>query len=775
MIERYEEAARLSPAYAARESGRSAVDGYWLDDDNYFFVPESIDPSDGGAPLPHLFSSGSTSAQPVVERAELANMLAEAAGTALSDIDLSLATFDMRNLSAMAIRFSGADYEFDLGTRTLRRAGAADTRPQLFSPDGRFACFVLDYNVWLLDRRTGSERTLTHEGEDGNAYGYESETFLSAVSYRKRPSPRGIWSADSKWFLTHRIDERDVPRIGLIEHSPQDGDRPVTHQFRFAMPGDTAPIGTFVAIEIASGRVLEFAGWPTVMKGYSPLGFWALKSWFAQGAAWCVRTDRYHRTLELLRLDLDTGEGKIVLTETVADGYIEAHQHYSGYPNIRTLNASNEIIWYSERDGWGHLYLYDTDTDEAAKQLTSGNWVVRDIVDVDERGRKVYFTASGLHAEDDPARRSLCVVSLDGGDIQVLHSHDGDLYVPVSRPSGGNQESPSRYSFARPGFSPSFGKIVCREMNVVHGDRTVVIDLGSGRRTCLAEADPPSGHIVAKEFSALAADGETALHGVMFIPTNMIANGRLPLIDYIYPGPQIAWRPQGTGSVNACQCRALAALGFVTFMVDTRGMPWRSRALHQIGYPSLLEPQLADHAAVARQLVAQNDFIDARRIGVFGMSGGGGATARAMFDYSDVFNAGVSVCGNHNPTIGTASFGERYQGAADASREYPLNKDVAHKLVGKLMLMTGGMDENVQPSHTFELADALIRANKDFDLVVVPSGGHDLLPTCGYAQRRMWDFFVRSLRDEVPPVFELQISSAQAVDYRRAWAREVMQ
>jgi dipeptidyl aminopeptidase/acylaminoacyl peptidase len=236
------------------------------------------------------------------------------------------------------------------------------------------------------------------------------------------------------------------------------------------------------------------------------------------------------------------------------------------------------------------------------------------------------------------------------------------------------------------------------------------------------------------------------------LPPAFDPDQRYPLIDYIYPGPQVAHQPQSFQSVNSALARTLAELGFITLMLDTRALPISSRAFHQVGYGRLLEPQIADHAAVVRDLFKTLPFIDETRVGIIGHSAGGAAAARAMFDYGSIFKVGVSVCGNHDPNHYAALWADKYCGPDDSSRAALCNNSVAaHKLQGHLLLVAADMDENVPLSQTLALADALIRANRTFDLLIVPNANHDVLMTHGYTQRRVWDYFVRHLLGEEPP------------------------
>jgi dipeptidyl aminopeptidase/acylaminoacyl peptidase len=270
----------------------------------------------------------------------------------------------------------------------------------------------------------------------------------------------------------------------------------------------------------------------------------------------------------------------------------------------------------------------------------------------------------------------------------------------------------------------------------------------------------------------LAANGKTQLHGVLFLPADFSEAQRYPLIDFIYPGPQLLHQPQCSGLSLAAPAMALAQLGFATLMLDTRGTPGRDRAFHQAGYPELLQPQLDDHVAVVRELCSAHRFLDENRVGILGHSAGGAASARALFDFPELFKAGVAVCGNHDSTSYTAAWSDKYRGAGTpASWASQANQTVAHKLERPLLLVSGDLDENVHVGQTLSLADALIRANRDFELLIVPNEGHSILMTHGYTQRRIWDFFVRHLLEETPPRhFELRFEPHELARYgQRSW------
>jgi dipeptidyl-peptidase 4 len=532
----------------------------------------------------------------------------------------------------------------------------------------------------------------------------------------------------------------------------RDGGRPLVHRYKYAMPGDPLPVATLVGIHAASGKVVAFNDCSDPTASFSPYS--SRRVWFGpKHTAWWLRLDRYCKQADLWCLDLRTHEARVVLSETASTGYLDFNPRVTGTPNVRTLWKTEEIIWFSERDGWGHLYLYDSVSGALKNRITSGEWAVRDIVHIDETGRTLLFLAGGIDPTADPMHRTLCSVNFDGSSLMVRLRYDGDIYVPTTEPSGSNQQGPNRPSYAPAGVSSNGRYAVVRYAHVARGNRTEVVDLRDQRRLLIASTAPESGKLSPRSFRALAADGKTSLHGVLVLPPDCDEHRRFPLIDFIYTGPQITHQPQAFQALCTATALALAELGFVTLMLDTRGMPTGSRDVHQIGYGQLLEPQLADHAAVVRQLRETCQFIDGQRIGVIGQSAGGAAAVRALCDYSDIYSVGVAICGNHDPTRYASFWSDKYRGPCIEPDKWAqqANAFVAHKLSGRLLLIAGDMDENVHPSQTLTLVDALIRANKNFEVLIVPNQGHDLLDTCGYVQRRVWDFFVRHLLDSAPP------------------------
>lgn len=775
--QRYARALRLTGPKIAAELPGGAGDGYWVDELHFYFTAERLDGSlSRKIGVPTLANLATGRVEEVISPRVLAEMLSRSASTPVDLAALSTAEFDMPRPDTLAVSLAEHHFLIDTRRRCVLQATSSLPASALYSPDGRYACFLKGHDVWLHERSTGEGRPLTHDGAAHNCYGRNSETNGAAVSDRERPVPVGLWSSDSQWFLTHRIDERALPDLALMQHVPPGGGRPIVHRYKYPMPGDPMPTAIYVAIHIATGRIVAFEEFPLATLFFSP--FFLKTVWFeGTDAAYCLRTDRYRKKVELIRLDLSRGGGQIILTEEAASGYLDVHPNIVGTPNTRTLSQSAEVVWFSERDGWGHLYLYDAVSGALKNRITQGPWLVRDIVHVDQVARRILFLAGGVDPAADPARRSLCAVDLDGQNFEVLVNFDGDVYVPPTEPCGLDQSRPFRPTGKPSGRSPDGRFAAVRHGSVDRGNLWSILNLQTRRSLYLAAARHPAVAPPPRHFSALAADGVTRLHGIMFFPSDFDENLQYPLIDDIYPGPQVAHQPQCFGLITSASARALAELGFVTIMLDSRCMPVGSRAFHQVGYGTLLSLQLADHATVVRQLCRQHSFLDPQRIGIIGWSGGGAAAARALFDHGEVFTVGVSVCGNHDADLYLASWSDKYRGPPDERGwiEEP-NAARAHRLKGHLLLISGDMDENVHVSQTLTVVDALVRANRDFDLLIIPNADHRVMLTNGYALRRAWDYFVHHLLHETPPTdFEIRFEPHELSWWSRTVAREIRQ
>lgn len=741
--DRYTRAARLLPANMAAALVNNAVHGYWIDDRRYFFLYEAMV---AGAvrrvPMMHDAQAGETRA--LASDDDLRRWFPDAPAATVAAAD-----FDLPEPGRLAVRLAGRSHLIDLARDTVV-ADRHDDAPLAYAPGGRHAVRVAGHDLALIDLVDGVERRLTADGIADCPWGQAPQTYAATISYRRQPFPVVQFSADGRWLLADRIDERHLPLRTLVENAPADGGPPRFHVHRFATAADVAlPIATTAAIELATGRRIEAAPRPVHM--FPPVA--TRHAWFAGDAFYALRTDRWHRHLELAEVRLCDGRERIVAEERVEGGYLEAHPLVGAPPNVRVLPATGELIWWSERDGRGHLYLLDAATGGTRRQITRGDFQVRDILHVEEATRTLLLAVTGLDPTDY-LLRTIVRAHLDRDGLDILVRPCGaDLGARAALDGPFAADRP--YALPRgPGsVSPGGHWAVVRRASPANGVTTIVADLATGRETTLATLDRAA--ITMSEpvwLDLVAADGATPLRAALYLPADHDGEAALPLIDCIYPGPQSVVLARSFWGRMQCQAQALAALGFAVVVADTRGLPMRPRALHQAGYGDLLEPQLADHVAIVAQLRARFAFIDRARAGIVGSSAGGYASATALFRYPDIFTAGVAICGTDDPAHYFAGWLEKYVGPDGDDRwARQVTGREAAGLRGALMIVHGDMDENVHPAHAISLARRLTDAGKSFDLVIVPNEGHLLQATSADVQRRMWDFFLRHLRGEEPP------------------------
>ncbi|HEY6901631.1 MAG TPA: DPP IV N-terminal domain-containing protein [Puia sp.] len=628
-----------------------------------------------------------------------------------------------------------------LGVDAPASAGRGGRGNEVLSPDGKKAIFIRNYNLYVKDVATGTETQLTTDGVKD--YGYATDN----AGWKSSDRPILGWSPDSRKIITNQQDERNVGDMYLVTTNVG---HPVLKAWKYPLPGDKeiamihrviinvdTPKVVFLKIpadphratlsdDIASSGTLDDVQFN---EDASQLAF--------------VSTSRDHKVEKVRIADAATGEVREVFTETVAT------QFESGRNAIdwRYLSKSNEIIWYSERDNWGHLYLYDSKTGQLKNQITKGEWVVSRLVKVDEKKRLIYFLAVGREG-GNPYFNKLYRVGFDGKKLTLLSPEEGNHNVTLS-PEGNYIID----SYSQPDVAPV----------------TVLRNLDGKVITTLEKADisrlVATGWKAPRPITVKAADGKTDLYGLMFLPSNIDSTKKYPVIDYIYPGPQGGSIGGAWGfTVSRGDHQALAELGFVVVAIEGTSNPYRSKSFHDMSYGDMSTNTLADQVAGIKELAGRHSYIDVDKVGIWGHSGGGFATAGAMFRFPDFFKVGISESGNHENRNYEDDWGERYDGlltiGADGKSNYEMqaNQNYAKNLKGKLMLAHGLMDNNVPPYNTLLVVDALIKANKSFDLVVFPNSPHSYGQFGPYMMRRRWDYFVKNLAGKEPPVnYELKM------------------
>jgi dipeptidyl-peptidase-4 len=665
------------------------------------------------------------------------------------------------------------------GTGTATVAPAAIAKPnESLSPDGRWAAFRKNDNLWIRDTKSGAERALTDDGAPYFSYGKLSDGSLIAVRtqrYGLNLPPIGLtWSPDSKRLIITRMDERKVRPYPYLQSVPDKGLAPVPYTIRRALIGDVnQPLTDFFVIDVATGSKQQIDLPNTTVLTSLPGAEW----WNADRSKhFALAGGAASKQLSLVEIDSATGATRTVVAEQPARTYWNTNVAIYNAANVRVLGGGKEAIWFSERDGYGHLYLYDA-AGKLKRLLTPGTSVVFDIVAVDETKRELYYTASVKAGEGNPYQRMLYRVSLDRGAPVRLTSPGSDHAVagppnPLYAMLLGGKSAPIS-------VSDDFNYFVDTSSTVTSAPTTVIRSTRDGGEVSKVGAADTSGltalgYTPPESFTVKAADGKTDLYGVIYWPANRKPGASIPMIDAIYNGPQVSAGPHtfaGAFNSPATSPAALARLGFAVFIVDARGTAGRDKAFHDTYYGKFADAGMDDHIATINELAKRYPELDSSRVGIYGGSFGGYFAANAVLRHPEVFHAGFAAAGPYQIPALYSNAMETYQGPAayapDAvpGEAIPLNYadtdliKLAPNLKGALALAAGDVDENAPPAHTFALANALEKANKDFDLIIMPNHVHAEMFE-PYVMRRMWDFFVRHLQDAKPPK-EFSITAAQ--------------
>jgi dipeptidyl aminopeptidase/acylaminoacyl peptidase len=630
--------------------------------------------------------------------------------------------------TSLCTEFTGAAADGGEEAAGGRRALRGNKGNEILSPDGTKAAFIKEYNLWVRDVKTGKQTQLTTDGIKD--FGYATDN----AGWKTSDSPILLWSPDSKKIATFQQDERGVSDMYLVTTNVG---KPTLKAWKYPLPGDKTVITIQrVIINVDEPKVirLQIPADPhraTLSDDISSSGTFDDVNWNEDASKLAfVSTSRDHKQEKVRIADAATGAVREVFEENVAT------QYESGWGDInwKYLAKSNEIIWFSERDNYGHLYLYDAATGKLKNQITKGDWVVTRLLKVDEKNRVVYFIADGRQAEN-PYFSQLCKIGFDGKHFAMLTPEAGNHTITLS-PSG----SYFIDSYSKPDVAPV---IVLRNT-----DGKLIANLEKTDISRLVA----SGWKPVTPFSAKANDGKTDIYGIMFTPTHLDPNKKYPIIDYIYPGPQGGSVGSWSFAASRGDNQALAELGFIVVAIEGTSNPLRSKSFHDMSYGNMAENTLPDQIAAIRQLASKYNYIDTNKVGIWGHSGGGFATADAMFRYPDFFKVGISESGNHDNRNYEDDWGERYDGlAANSNYEAQANENYAKNLKGKLMLAHGLMDNNVPPQNTLLVVQALEKANKDYDLVVFPNSPHGYGPFAPYMMRRRWDYFVKNLLGVDPP------------------------
>ncbi|QTD38867.1 DPP IV N-terminal domain-containing protein [Polaribacter batillariae] len=646
---------------------------------------------------------------------------------------------DLKTVSFSANRqqyiYNLSDNSISKKTSTTKRVN----RNEHVSPNGKLAAYINDYNLWIRNLETGKKTQITFDGKED--YGYATNN----AGWVKSDGAVLKWSPNSDKIATFQQDARGV---GMMYLTSTNVGHPKLEAWKHPLPGDKKVFRIErVIIHLGNQpKTVRLKMKPDFQRGTTTdhIADWNNElldaQWNKEGTLFAfVSGSRDHKIAHLQIADAFSGQVESIYKEEV-DTYYESGVNAE---NWKVLFDSNEFIWYSEKTNWGHIYLYDLKTKELKNQITSGDWIVKQVKNIDEKNRQIYFTAGGKE-EGNPYHNYYYKINFDGTNLINLTPSKGTHSVTFS----------DDYTLLVDIYSTTTNPPISVLRN---GNGEKIMDLETADISEL-KANNWQEPI---EFSVKARDEKTDIYGLMFLPSNYNEAKKYPVLNYIYPGPQ-------SGSVGYYgfkpvwgDFQAVAELGFVVVAVDAMGTPMRSKSFHDAYYGNMGDNGLPDNITAIKQLAQKYKGMDIERVGIWGHSGGGFASTRAVFAYPDFYDVAVSGAGNHDNRNYEADWGEKWQGLlvngkmegkADGTTNYDnqANQLIAKNLKGKLLITHGSMDNNVPPSNTMLVVEALIKANKDFDMILFPNKRHGYGDMTNYMTRKRWDYFVTHLLNAKP-------------------------
>ncbi|WP_255171736.1 S9 family peptidase [Natrononativus amylolyticus] len=730
--EDYERAEQFLPKNAESLVRNDDLEINWIDDQDRFWYRR--DTRDGATFIDVNLVDDTVA--PAFDHEHVASALSRTLGTTYTADELPFEEFEYGDDEA-TIRFTvdGTRFECELSAATgvepvTASSSSSSTPSTSISPDGRWAAFIRDNDLYVRETTHGSVLRLTNDGEERYSYATPLRPPTELLDEDPSSDERPIdvqWSPDSRRLMTYRLDRRNATELALVQSTPDDQVRPKCVTYTYPLPGEVGlPVAEPIVFDIErrTQTPLDVDPIPILYYGSGPLF-----DWIEDGEHLTYyRRSRGFSSAQYIEANATSGASRVVFedeSDTVVDPYLS---------DTRAVDDGDRILVTSERSGWNHLYLVDGDSGEFVCQLTSGDWVVREVGYVDEEQQRVYFAASDREGDCDPYLRRWYRVNFDGSELTLLTPEPADHSVTIS--------ASGTY------FVDSYSRVDEPPVTVVRrcDDGGVVKHLETADIDQLAD----TGWTAPTPFTATAADGETDLYGVMWRPSTFDPSAEYPVVEHVYTGPHDAHVPKRFDAYRS-NGQAIAELGFIVVMIDGRGTGRRSKAFRDRSHKNLSRIGLEDHRAAIEQLAETHSHIDGSRVGIYGHSAGGYDAANALMRQGEFYDVAVSSSGNHDHRLDKASWNELWMGyPLDDHYETQSNVAFADRLEGKLLLVHGELDQNVPPAATRRLVNALIEANKDFDLLILPNRTHDLSDD-RYFHRRRWDYFVRHLHGVEPP------------------------
>ncbi len=720
-LEEYERAANLRKKLQGL-TVNIAERANWIDKTPRFWYRKTVK---GGHEFIVVDAEKMTKA-PAFDHEKLAVALSKETDQKFTGLNLPLMTFSfVDNEKAIEFEFAGSRWHCDLSTYALKKLGpsrpprgdgwqdvggppaqAASTEVKS-SPDGKWEAFISNYNVWLRSKDKKEEFALSWDGNEGNYY-----PFISIA-----------WSPDSKKIAAYRLRPGLHRKIQYVDSSPTDQLQPKYFTLGYTKPGDPLDIEQPVLFLVETKQQINIDNslFP------NPYDLSNIVWWKDSRVFTFEYNQRGHQVYRVIEVDGTTGKARAIINEECPTFFC-----YSSKKFRYDIDDGREIIWMSERDGWNHLYLYDGKTGAVKNQITKGEWVVRSVERVDEAKRQVWFLGSGMYPGKDPYFLHLYRVNFDGSGLEALTEEDANHTITLSPDLKYYVDLYSRVDM------PPVMQLRSA------ADKKIIMELEKGDITELVKA----GWRAPEVFVAKGRDGKTDIWGIIIRPMNFNKNKKYPVIENIYAGPHSSFVPKNFFAYNAMM--SLAELGFIVVQIDGMGTSNRSKAFHDVSWKNIKDAGFPDRILWHKAVAAKYPYYDITRVGIYGTSAGGQNALAALLFHPDFYQVGFAAAGCHDNRMDKIWWNEQWMGwPLGPEYEASSNTVNAHRLKGKLLLVVPELDKNVDPATTMQVVNALIKAGKDFDLLVVPGANHG--SGGAYGERKRNDFFVRHLLKVEPP------------------------
>ena len=661
------------------------------------------------------------------DQVKLGKQLSEFTGKETKAFDLKLKSIKLIHKTRLQFALDTFLLEADLKTYKIstRKKPQKYNGQELVSPDKKKVAFIKDYNLFLKEGE--EEKTLTTDGNDTLSYGTSISWYFvknESANQKMEYEIDAYWSPDSRYLICAKYNRKHTQKLFMYKSTPKDGFRAEVYSYERPIAGDKELTRVCYAIfDTETGKKID-CDLPENAT-FLEYGF----QWKSNTKAYTLRYYRGYQKRELIEVDVETGKSRTIVSET-ADTYVDPNMHI-----YKVNKDTDDVIWSSEKDNWHHIYRYSYETGTLKNQITTGDFVLREICKVDEKKKKIYFRANGKE-EGDPYYTYLYSINFDGSGLKLLSPENAYHICKVS-PNG-------KYVFDNYSRVDLPDRFLIR--NSKNGKKIMDVD-----KTDIEDI-LKMGWKAPEMYTVKARDNETNIYGVIYKPFNFDSTKSYPVIEGTYSGPQTIRTPKTfrRGLIN--MDIPIAQIGFVVVTVDGLGSAYRSKKFHDVSYKNLGDIGAPDHIKAIKDLSKKHPYMDVENVGIYGHSAGGYDATHALLTHPDFYKVGVSSAGNHDHRSAKAWWPELYMGfPAGKHYDEQSNFFLAEKLVGKLMMVHGNMDNNVNPAASIRMADELIKANKDFEFILLPGKDHGTCYYDKYFIRKRWDFFVKHLLHKNTP------------------------